>query len=314
MEIFGNQIKQKLSNKYCCEVCDYFTDRKSNLNNHFNSLRHHKEIAGNNLEIKLSKLSKIKQNFSCQNCEKTFQTNAGLWKHKKKCVKSSKKFNYENKEYDDEDKDEISTKDLILMFFKQNSALQQSLLDMSKQITTTNNQISNHNNSHNQTTNNSFNLQFFLNETCKNAMNITDFANSIKLQLSDLISVGELGYVEGISNIIVKNLNALDVTQRPVHCTDKKRETIYIKDNDKWEKDEDDKKLKIFIKTIAFKNQKLFTKFKETYPDYNDSESKYSDQYSKIVIESLDDNNPQKEEKIIKKISKAVSIDSIKDN
>ena len=197
--------------------------------------------------------------------------------------------------------------------FQQNNKVQDALIEMSKQISTTNNTTNNNNNnSHNNTTNNSFNLQFFLNETCKNAMNITDFANSIKLQLSDLISVGELGYVEGISNIIVKNLNALDITERPVHCTDKKRETIYIKDADKWEKDEDDKKLKKFIKHIAFKNQKLFPQFKEKYPDFNDSDSKHSDQYSKIVIESLDDNNPEKEEKIIKKITKAITIDKNK--
>ena len=171
------------------------------------------------------------------------------------------------------------------------------------------------NNSHNTTTNstnNSFNLQFFLNETCKNAMNITDFVDSIKLQLNDLISVGELGYVEGISNIIVKKLNALDVTERPVHCTDKKRETIYIKDEDKWEKDENDKKIRKLIKNIAYKNQKLFTEFKEKYPDYNDSNSKHSDQYSKIVIESLADNDLQKEDKIIKNISKVITIDKIK--
>ena len=217
--------------------------------------------------------------------------------------------------YCEKNNEEISTKELVLMLFQQNNKVQDAIIEMSKQITTTNNNnnnnTTNNNNSHN-TTNNSFNLQFFLNETCKNAMNITDFANSIKLQLSDLISVGELGYVEGISNIIVKNLNALDITERPVHCTDKKRETIYIKDEDKWEKDEDDKKLKKFIKTIAFKNQKLFPQFKEKYPDYNNSDSKYSDQYSKIVIESLNDSNVENEEKIIKNISKVTTIDKNK--
>ena len=145
-------------------------------------------------------------------------------------------------------------------------------------------------------------------------MNITDFANSIKLQLSDLIKVGELGYVEGISSIIVQNLNALDITERPVHCTDKKRETIYIKDEDKWEKDEDDKKIKKLIKHVAYKNQKLFPQFKEKYPDYNNADSKYSDQYSKIVIESLNDSDAENEEKIIKKISKATTLDTLKGN
>ena len=141
-------------------------------------------------------------------------------------------------------------------------------------------------------------------------MNITDFVDSIKLQLNDLINVGELGYVEGISNIIVKKLNTLDETERPIHCTDKKREIIYIKDEDKWEKDDEDKKkLRKVIGKVAFKNQKLFSQFKEKYPDYNDSDSKYSDQYSKIVIESLDDSNKEKQDKIIKKIAKEVLIE-----
>ena len=126
---------------------------------------------------------------------------------------------------------------------------------------TTNN--TNHTNSHNK----AFNLQFFLNETCKDAMNIMDFVESIQLQLSDLENVGELGYVEGISNIIVKNLKELGVTQRPVHCTDKKRETIYIKDENKWEKDDEKNKIRKMIKRVASKNQRLLLKFKELHPD-----------------------------------------------
>jgi hypothetical protein len=214
--------------------------------------------------------------------------------------------------------DDISTKELILMIFKQNTELQQALIEASKQNSMTNNNNNNNannttnTNSHNQT-NNSFNLQFFLNETCKNAMNMTDFIESIKLQLSDLISVGELGYIEGISNIIVKNLNALDVTERPVHCTDKKRETFYIKDENKWEKDEDDKKkMRKVIKNIAYKNEKLLPEFKKKYPDYNDSDSIYSDQYSKIIVESYGvpgDNSTEKEDKIIRNISKSITID-----
>ena len=290
--------------KFYCKNCDYGTSKKSSYEYHISSDKHKRRQNGdagdtNSAQILLSK------KFTCENCNKIYLSRNGLWKHKKICIQS----NCHDKS--DEEDDDISTKQLVLLMLKQNNKVQDALIEMSKQISTTNNnKTTNNNNSHNNTTNNSFNLQFFLNETCKNAMNITDFANSIKLQLSDLISVGELGYVEGISNIIVKNLNALDITERPVHCTDKKRETMYIKDADKWEKDEDEKKLKKFIKNVAFKNQKLFPQFKEKYPDYNDSDSKYSDQYSKIVIESLDDNNAEKEEKIIKKISKAVNIKS----
>jgi hypothetical protein len=297
METFSKQLKvAKVAHEYYCEKCDYKCSKKFNWDKHILTSKHLRVTQGDIFVAKVAKSSKP-QIYSCEICNKEYLSRNGLWKHKKFCL--------EQKTDDD-----VSTKQLILLMLQQNNKVQDALIEMSKQISTTNNNTTNNNNnnSHN-TTNNSFNLQFFLNETCKNAMNITDFANSIKLQLSDLISVGELGYVEGISNIIVKNLNALDITERPVHCTDKKRETIYIKDEDKWEKDEDDKKLKKFIKTIAFKNQKLFPQFKEKYPDYNDYDSKRSDQYSKIVIESLNDSNPENEEKIIKKISKATTID-----
>jgi hypothetical protein len=169
-------------------------------------------------------------------------------------------------------------------------------------------------NSNNTNSNNkSFNLQFFLNETCKDAMNIMDFVESIKLQLSDLEKVGELGYVDGISNIIVKNLNALEVEKRPVHCTDKKREILYIKDENKWEKEDDDKnKIRKAIKKVACKNQRLLPKFKEEHPDCGKYHSKFSDQYNKLVVESLGgsgDNDDEKEDKIIRKIAKNVLID-----
>ena len=161
--------------------------------------------------------------------------------------------------------------------------------------------------------NKTFNLQVFLNETCKDAMNITDFVDSLKLQLSDLENVGKVGFVEGISNIIVKNLKALDVHKRPVHCADKKREIIYIKDENKWEKEDENKnKMRKVIKRVAFKNQNLLAKFKEEHPGCNFSESKYADQYSKIVIEAMGgvgDNDTEKENKIIHKIAKEVVID-----
>jgi hypothetical protein len=143
-------------------------------------------------------------------------------------------------------------------------------------------------------------------------MNIMDFVDSIKLQLSDLEKVGELGYVEGISNIITKNLKELDVTLRPVHCTDKKRETIYIKDENKWEKDEEKQKLHKVVRRVTCKNQNLIPKFKEVHPDYNKASSKFSDQYNKIVVESMGgpgDNDFEKEEKIIRNISKNIIVD-----
>jgi hypothetical protein len=190
----------------------------------------------------------------------------------------------------------------------QNSELTNKIVDICKVGQTTNSITNSNINSHNKT----FNLNVFLNETCKDAMNITDFVESLKLQLSDLEKVGELGYVEGISKIIVKNLKELDVTQRPVHCTDQKRETMYIKDEDKWEKDEERLKMHKVVRRVTCKNQNLIPKFKEINPDYNKYHSKVSDQYNKIIVESMGgsgDNDFEKEEKIIKNISKQVFID-----
>jgi hypothetical protein len=147
-------------------------------------------------------------------------------------------------------------------------------------------------------------------------MNIMDFVETVKLQLSDLENVGKLGYVDGISNIIVKNLKALDVEKRPVHCTDSKREILYIKDDDKWEKeDEENKKIRKVIKKVADKNARLIPKFKEEHPDCGKAASKYSDQYNKIIVESMGgsgDNDLEKENKIIKNLAKQVLIDKDK--
>jgi transcriptional regulator with PAS, ATPase and Fis domain len=143
-------------------------------------------------------------------------------------------------------------------------------------------------------------------------MNITDFVESIKLQLSDLEKVGSVGYIEGISDIITTNLKALDITQRPIHCTDKKREVLYVKDEDKWEKDEEKKMVRKAIKNVADKNSRLLLKFREVHPDCNKSNSKYSDQYNKIIVEAFGGQGNDvidKEDKIIKNITKNVSIE-----
>jgi hypothetical protein len=205
---------------------------------------------------------------------------------------------------------------------KDNKEMKQIILEQNSTIleqhSTINNLVKNgisstNTNSLNNNNNKTFNLQFFLNETCKDAMNIMDFVDSIKLQLSDLEKVGEVGYTQGISNIITTNLKALEVTQRPVHCTDKKRETMYIKDEDKWEKeDENNSKLRKAIKRVANKNITLLSKFREKYPEYSNSSSKISDKYDHIVIEAMGgagDNDLEKENKIIHNISKCVIID-----
>jgi hypothetical protein len=264
-------------------------------------------------------------------CGKNYTARNSLWYHEKKCKDVNSESNEDaNDNTEDNDKNSYNDNDsevklltnVVLAVVKQNQEILKENSDLKHLIMDTQNQMmevikngTNNtliNTTNTNSNNKAFNLNFFLNETCKDAMNIMDFVDSIKLQLSDLEKVGEVGYVEGISNIIVKNLNELDVTQRPVHCTDKKRETMYIKDEDKWEKDESNSKIKKAIKRVASKNQRLLPKFKEAHPDCGTYHSKYSDQYNKIIIESVGgsgDNDAEKEEKIIRNISKNVIVE-----
>ena len=237
METLGdekaNKKEQNEQSDFYCDYCDYKCCKKYNFERHILSWKHAQLTKG---DAKTSKKEQKEQKYCCQFCDKEYTSRNGLWKHKKKC--NSPKNNNEN----------ITDKDLIMMLIKENSEFRKDQTDIKEMILeivkngVINNNISN-TNSHNKV----FNLNLFLNETCKNAMNITDFVDSIKLQLNDLMDVGEVGYVEGISKIIVKNLNNLNETERPIHCTDKKRETMYIKDEGQWEKD--DKRIKL-IKAV----------------------------------------------------------------
>jgi len=304
MEILGNNLGAKKGKKgqaeFYCEKCDFICYKKYSWNRHIITSKHNMEIFGNEMEIKKGKKG---QNFTCQSCDKKFQTNAGLWKHNKICNFDTN-INIINN-------DEPTEKELMMMILKDNSELKNIIFEVVKNGTNNTTNNTTHTNSHNKT----FNLNVFLNETCKDAMNIMDFVDSIKLQLTDLENVGKLGYVEGISNIIVQNLNAMDIHKRPVHCADKKREVLYIKDDNKWEKEnEDKKKIRQAIRRIAAKNQRLIPNFKEAHPDCNKYHSKFSDQYNKIIVESMGgsgDNDIEKEDKIIRNISKNVVIDKV---
>jgi arsenate reductase-like glutaredoxin family protein len=254
------------------------------------------------LENASPEISTSNKTYIC-NCGKSYNHDSSYYRHKKTCKNN-------NNEIQNVSKKVLEKDELIVMLIKENSEFKSIIMDqqnmMMKVIENGGCKMNNSNNTTNSY-NKAFNLNFFLNETCKNAMNITDFVDSIKLQLSDFINVGEVGFIEGITNIIVKNLNSLDETIRPIHCTDQKRETFYVKDENKWEKEEDKKRLKKMIKKVAFENEKLMKTYKETYPDYNDPNSKHSDQYSKTVIEAMD-NKEESREKIIKNISKATII------
>ena len=291
----ANENIQNIPPKFYCEDCDYTCSKKSCWSQHLMTSKHQKAN---------SKLTEANEKYSCEHCNIYFKHQSSYCRHKKKC----------DLKYVTEPNDESIDKDqLILMLIKQNSELIKETSEfknmMMEVIKNGTHNTTTHTNSHNKT----FNLQFFLNETCKDAMNIMDFVDSIKLQLSDLENVGKLGYVDGISKIIVKNLNSLDETKRPVHCTDSKREVMYVKDEDKWEKENESKqKMRKVIKHVAHKNTKLLKDYKTKYLGCEKSESKYSENYDKLIIEAFGgkgDNDDEKENKIIKNIAKVVVID-----
>jgi hypothetical protein len=292
----------KIPKNFGCNFCDYYTSNKKDYDKHLLTSKHKKNRNGSIKEVKEVNKSQI---FDCI-CGKICKTHSGMWKHKQKCV-SVQITNTEmtNKQTND-------SEDLINYLMKENTEFKQLLIEQNNQMIELAKNSSNYsinNNSHNKT----FNLQFFLNETCKDAMNIMDFVDSVKLQLSDFENMGKIGYVDGISNIIVKNLKKLDVTLRPVHCSDSKREVMYVKDEDKWEKENENKqKIRKAIKQIAHKNSKMLNEFKIKHPDCDKSDSRFSDQYNKLVIEAMGgkgDNDLEKEDKIIRNIAKEVTID-----
>ena len=291
-------MELKISNDFNCISCNYKCSKQSLWDRHINT-RKHKNIDKLLTNVDILGPKKIHMCY----CGKNYSHRQSLSIHKKKCLKNEESENNEDSENTDK-KDE-----LINYLIKENQEFKNLILEIVKKDTITNNNNTINTNSHNKT----FNLNVFLNETCKDAMNIMDFVDSLKLQLSDLENMGKIGFVAGISNIIVKNLHSLDETKRPIHCTDTKREVMYVKDEDKWEKENDEKKkLRKVIKNIAHKNTKLLNEFTAKHPDCVKSNSKFSDQYNKLVIEAFGgkgNNDLEKEDKIIKNIAKEVTID-----
>ena len=305
----ATDFSQISPNKFICEVCTISCNRKTEWLRHIQTKKH---ISNKNGEISNILATSVSP-MVCE-CGKSYSDRTGLWRHKKKCC-----------EKNTHDKNEPTDSNLIVQLIKQNQEFKELLFEQNTKLvdtfseaitqviklnSITNNNNINQVNSHNKT----FNLQLFLNEDCKDAMNISDFVDSIKFQLADLEHMGRVGYVEGLSNIIIKNMNALDVTKRPLHCTDEKRETLYIKDGGVWTKeDEDNKNVRKLIKKVAFRNSKNIRLFKEKHPDCITSESKYSDTYSKIIIEAMGGgskcNDYDSENKIIKKLVKMITID-----
>jgi hypothetical protein len=310
---------------FYCETCDYKCLKKQHIKQHFMSQKHKIRVFNKKPDVENSVndtenglKSYFSKNFVC-NCGKVYKDRSGLWRHVKLCSKidiSSKDFDYD---YDNNSDTPIEINNVEInndfkittqMFYdllKQNNELQKTIIDLTTKQTMGNNNTVNSNNK-------TFNLQVFLNETCKDALNLTEFVNQIQLSISDLEETGKLGYAEGISKVFIKNLNGIDYTKRPIHCSDSKRETLYIKNENEWTKDDENKSnIKNAIKQVANKNIKNITEWQKKYPEYSDPDSKQNDKYMKIVLNSMSGSTKEEAnknyEKIVKNIAKEVIID-----
>ena len=318
--LLETKSRKKVAKNYYCEYCDYTTANKTDFTKHQSTRKHTSQCGGNQMETKsLKKSEKVATTGNpCEKCKKKYKTRSGLWKHQQLCLETgtiqeeviaTKIENYP-----------IIDKDMFMELLKQNKEIQNVLVEQnnklmeelkeSKKIQNTITNTTNNTNS-----NNRFNLNLFLNEQCKDALNLNDFINSLKVTVEDLERTGKLGYVEGISNIFLNGLRELDIYTRPIHCTDLKRETVYVKDKDKWEKETEDKsKLKQAVKQIATKNLKQLKTWQLENPEFSNFDSKENEQYMIISKSSLGGYDKEEDEKyqenIIKNVLKETKVPS----
>ena len=306
--------------KFCCEICDIKTNNKKDINNHFLTPKHIKKASSQHAATSVTQNSPLNQ---CSICNKEYESRSGLWRHKKKCVTINQSENIKlnttqpNSCYI-KDKDSVidllinenkDFKNIIMELVKNNGDLQKQMLEVCKNTNTTIiNNSQNNNNSHNKT----FNLQFFLNEQCKDAMNLTEFVDSMELEFSDLEDVGKLGYVEGISKIMIRKLNELDIYKRPIHCSDAKREIMYVKEDNVWEKEKNtNDHIRKAIKRVTHKNSGMLVPWSLKNPNCMNMDHHLNDVYIRMMGQSMGGKGEfvDNENKIMKKIAKAVFID-----
>jgi len=275
----------KVAKNFVCEKCDYHTSKLSSYKKHLTTAKH----LGKQKETE--KLLKVADTYNCENCSKPYHNRSSLWKHKQKCMSQYRETVYNGSEHNISievvEKEDTHTalfelikqnqefKELLVEQQKENQGLQKQLLEAVKDVKhVTNNTVN---------SNNKFNLNFFLNEQCKDAMNITDFLENMQLDMEDLLETGRLGYVNGISRIFINKLRELDTYKRPLHCTDLKRETLYIRDNNVWEKEENSKEtLRKLVDKVANKNCKTMRQWTEENPNYTEMDTIENEEFMKL--------------------------------
>jgi hypothetical protein len=305
-----DKIQPNSAFNFYCENCDYGTSKKCNYDTHMASDKHKRLTKRLQMRQKSAEIQPdTSETFICS-CGKKYQHRQSLWKHKKTCCIISCK---------EDLNDSAKQQQLIEYLLKENSEFKHLMIDQNKQIfeiaKNSGNNHHNTNNSHNTTNNNNnFNLNFFLNEKCKNAMNIMDFVAQLQVGIKDLEDTGRLGFAEGISKIIINGLKHMDISDRPIHCSDSKREVVYIKDKDQWNKETEEKTiLTTAIKHVAHKNMKQITEWTKDHPEFNDSTSKQNDKYLKIVCEAMSGSSQEETNKNYNKIIKNIVKETIID-
>ena len=310
------------TDKYVCAICDTKCSRASEWKRHILTRKHITNVSGSKEEV-----SNITVDHICSKCNKKYQTSGGLWKHKKNC-NEKKEVLPENVIVQDSSNNDIiqvlikensDFKNIIMEMLKSNNDLvknntdlQKQMLDVCQKMQSSNTINNNINATNNDNSNKTFNLQVFLNEKCKNAMNLDDFANSIQLKLSDLIRIGEEGYVPGMSKVIIERLGDIEECDRPIHCSDEKREAIQVKMADKWEREAiDSVNLTNAVRIVEQKQFDMLTTFRDTYPECMNSESHHNDMLIKL-FQNLSNSKQPEFIKVLKKVAKAVVINKEK--
>ena len=283
-------MSQKIPKKYNCQKCNYNTSNKKDFNKHLMTNKHINTTNTTNI------VPKPENKYECV-CGRIYKHHSSLWNHKKIC---------QSKLY--KDSQNLDTNDTIIALLKQNQEFKELIIEQNKHISNITN------NTYNTTNNNqSFNLNFFLNTTCKNAMNMTEFIENMEINFKDIENIGKNGYVNGMTEMILSRIKELDVTKRPLHCTDLKRETMYIKDNDEWCKDTpENTKLRKTIGYVAKRNYATIPLWREKYPEcqnWNDPKYEFCVDMMRNILGDIGEKQTRLDNKIIKNLSKHITIE-----
>ena len=308
-----NEKNAKKCQEYFCKECNFKCSKQSNWTSHISTAKHLNRTFSNEKNAEPKPLHK------CSNCNKEYKAKNSLWYHMKKCTEPVNNTQPEVQTLENKMvafDGSVKSMEIITDLLRQNKELHEQVIELSKEPKIITNNITNNHitNSNNNNTNNQINLNMFLNEECKNALNIMDFVKGLKLTVEDIEETGRLGYVGGMTRIFVNALKDMDVKMRPIHCTDIKRETVYVKDQDTWEKDNQEKiKLKKALKQVARKNLQMLPEWQEQNPDYQILDTPENQQYMQISLSSLgaysDEDAQKQQDKILKNVLKEVVLE-----